>query len=175
MKPLSLLTLSIVILFFFGCSKPENTNNTHTSTVYSDTSTNYLRCQINGNYWHNTPDSMSARWLNQRQTLILTAYLYGNGQEVECMSFYLNQGDTLQSGTYGLDINNHAAYLNLFPQTHDTASYLTDAIHTGSIYISFDVANQRVSGDFNFVGGHTSGTDASTISSGQFAMPYITH
>ncbi len=175
MKPLSLLTLSLLLLFFIGCSKPENTNNTHTSTVYTDTSTNYLRCQINGNYWHNTPDSFSAKWLNQRRNLYITAYNYSNGHEIECISFTVISWDTIWGGPTVLTTPDVGAYLNIFPQTSDSVVYATDANHTGSVNLWFDVASNRVGGSFYFVGGHTAGADASTISSGEFSLPYTTH
>jgi len=176
MKPLSLIVLSGLVTLFMGCSKPANTNDQDTSALYTDTSTNYLRCQINGNYWHSSPDSVSAKWLNARRNLTITGYNYSNGYEVECISFTLyNSGDTVVAEPTGLDAATLASYLCIFPQTNDSAKYFTDNIHTGSINFWFDNAAQRVSGVFYFTAGHTTGTDASVITSGQFSMPYTTN
>ena len=174
MKPLSLFIPASLLLFLFSCSKPANTNNTDTTAIYTDTSTNYLRCQINGNYWHNTADSVSAKWLNARRNLTITGYNYSNGHEVECISFTISSGDTIVGQPTGLDAVALGSYLCIFPQTNDSAKYFTDNTHTGTINFWFDNAGKRVGGNFSFIGGHTAGTDVSVITSGEFSMPYTT-
>lgn len=174
MKPLLLFLLSGWFILFMACSKPANTNNTNTGAVYTDTSTNYLRCQINGNYWHNTPDSVSAKWFDERKNLSITAYNYSNGKEVECISFTMTNGDTIVGELTGLNAEAIGAYFCIFPQTNDTAKYLTNNTYTGNINFWFDNVAKRVSGAFIFNAGHTTGTDISVITGGQFSMPYTT-
>ncbi len=174
MKPLSLSLFAAIFFIFSGCSKTENTNNAHSSTLYTDTSTNYVRCQINGNYWHNTADSVSAKWLNQRRSLTITGYNYSNGHEVECISFTINNTDTIIGEPMGLAVSPLGAYLCIFPQTNDSSKYFTDNTHTGSLNFWFDNAAKRVGGSFYFTGAHATGTDASVITNGQFSMPYTT-
>jgi hypothetical protein len=172
LSPLLGVALTCIL---FGCSKPDNTNNTHSTQYFTDTSTNYLSCVINGLTWHSTQDSLKAVWSNGRKDFYIRAGNYSLSNDMENIVFQLFGTDTLPNFTvYGVGGYPVTAYYHcVFKNNNDSLCYNTNILYGGSLSMTIDASGKRINGQFNFKAIDTVNNNVQIINSGKFSMPYI--
>jgi len=176
MKYLNLLLPIFLVFIFSSCSKPENPNTQHTTTSFTDTNSNYLKCTINGNNWEanaTSPNVLYAVWSNNKSKIYIAAYNHIYGTDVECISLEAITVDTATSQWVPFNDFNLATYRNIYPAANDSVTFATTSLLYGQAVLNFDTVNKRVSGIFNFPTKSSIDTQVINITNGSFSMPYI--
>jgi|GEM_PF-6438608 len=174
-KYLSSLLLFVTCCYLGACNKADNTNNTHPTNYFTDTSTNFMSCNINGISWHSTQDSLLAIWSNGRKDLIIKGFNYSYTNDAESIVFQLYGTDTLPAfHVYGVGAYPVTAYYRcLFKQNNDSLNYVTNAMNIGALSLSIDADGKRVNGQFNFNAFDAVHNKLQIINSGNFSIPLI--